>query len=69
MDSLSADPRDVSVDRRAAGAGVSLDRLRYRAQHYGLTASLAIPGRAVCSARNWIHGGIEDRRIGLAWSD
>ena len=45
MDSLSADPRDVSVDRRAAGAGVSLDRLRYRAQHYGLTASLAIPGR------------------------
>ena len=35
----------VERDSAASGARAAIDRLRYRAQHYGLTLSLAIPGR------------------------
>jgi ubiquinone/menaquinone biosynthesis C-methylase UbiE len=44
---------EVSVSNRdsaAAGLRASFDRLRYRAQHYGLTLSLAIPGRLLSMA-------------------
>src|SRR5262245_56020179 len=41
------DRQGVAGQRQSAVPGLrdTLDRLRYRAQHYGLTLSLAIPGR------------------------
>jgi hypothetical protein len=37
-------------DGMAGGLRASLDRLRYRAQHYGLTLSLGVPGRLLSMA-------------------
>jgi ubiquinone/menaquinone biosynthesis C-methylase UbiE len=44
--SLSIGDRDGT----AGGLRASLDRLRYRAQHYGLTLSLGVPGRLLSMA-------------------
>ena len=43
MESAATD-RSIT-DRDSPGIRASVDRLLYRAQHYGLTASMAIPGR------------------------
>jgi len=47
MGSATAAARDDSLTSTVGNTGMraTLDRLRYRAQHYGLTASLALPGR------------------------
>ena len=45
---MSSATADVALEGRDTTPGdvpAAIDRWRYRAQHYGLTASLAIPGR------------------------
>lgn len=43
--SAAAELSVTETDESGGGLRTSFDRLRYRAQHYGLTASLVIPGR------------------------
>jgi ubiquinone/menaquinone biosynthesis C-methylase UbiE len=45
MPSASAELSLADRDAALGGLRAGVDRLRYRAQHYGLTLSLAIPGR------------------------